>query len=330
MTEAFQNAFLQSLRQFHETKLYEKQMAHEKKLLEMQNDLSAKTAQNKLITKFLTTKRTMTNPKTGWQIEAFQGNMADREVEGYKLGKPTEKPFTKLFGTNKKGEKVHLGFVKGDKFISKDEMLSYEDKKRIASKYQKPLTSVDVKVGQRGMSEMAEKMSESLVKRRDEVEKLASSYPQLQEAENLLNSGMITGIGADFIKNAGKVLQRIGVSYFDDPIANTETYFSVMASQTARIIQEFGSGTGLSDADREYANKAAGGDISVSKKALERIIKIRKKVSVGAIRNFNKKAKQTMSKPGADQLPYNLIIDIPDVGTRPTTAEEYMKSKGLL
>ena len=42
-----------------------------------------------------------------------------------------------------------------------------------------------------------------------------------------------------------------------------------MAGNVGRLIKQFGAGTGLSDADRQYAEKMAGGKITLDVKALK-------------------------------------------------------------
>src|SRR5690606_34861800 len=96
----------------------------------------------------------------------------------------------------------------------------------------------------------------------------------LQDAKKLLKSGTITGAGAEYILAFGKGLQQIGINYARDPIANTQAYAAIMGKQVGTIIKQFGSGTGLSDADREYAEKIVGGKITLTQEAIEKIMAI--------------------------------------------------------
>ena len=68
---------------------------------------------------------------------------------------------------------------------------------------------------------------------------------------------------------------------------NTEAYIALAAPRVADIIQAFGAGTGLSDADREFAAKAAAGDISMTPQSLQRILKILKKASENKLAMYN-------------------------------------------
>ena len=173
---------------------------------------------------------------------------------------------------------------------------------------QKPTTTVSVNVGEKGMTKLAEKMSESIVSRRPDVLDAANGLQTISQAEKLLNDGIITGSGANYRLNAGKALQRAGIHLDDDAISNTETYVALMGKEVGSLIRMFGSGTGLSDADRMYAEKIAGGNISVNEQSLRKIIAINKRARINLIGSYNREARQAMGKPGAEQLPYDLTV----------------------
>ena len=79
----------------------------------------------------------------------------------------------------------------------------------------------------------------------------------------------------------------LGIDASDPALQNTEAYIALAAPRVADIIQAFGAGTGLSDADREFAAKAAAGDISMTPQSLQRILKILKKASENKLAMYN-------------------------------------------
>ena len=117
----------------------------------------------------------------------------------------------------------------------------------------------------------------------DAVDMLQSN----NEAKKLLDSGMITGFGADLLTNFGSALQQIGFNAASDPVSNTQAYVAASAKRVAGIIKAFGSGTGLSDADREYASNAAAGNITLTDKSLKKIIDINDRAAKYAINKYN-------------------------------------------
>jgi len=200
-----------------------------------------------------------------------------------------------------------------------------------------PKVDVAVGIGERSMTELGKKMGEKLVEDRKDVEGSVTSLRNIQEAKSLLDSGVITGVGAKFLTDMGNLLStRIGFKAFDNPVKNTEAYSAIIGIQVGQIIKQFGSGTGLSDADREYAERIVAGDVTLTEKSLRRIIEINERGHSNIIKNFNKKAKQVMSKKGAEELPYDLTVEMPqikpqqNIGTAPPQAIEMLKSNPQL
>jgi hypothetical protein len=108
-----------------------------------------------------------------------------------------------------------------------------------------------------------------------------------EEALKLLDEGMITGFGADFRLGMGKALQQVGINLAEDEIANTEAFVATRALEVGRLIELFGAGTGLSDADREYATKAAAGSIEMNEESIRRIIDINNRAAQNVINRYN-------------------------------------------
>ena len=61
---------------------------------------------------------------------------------------------------------------------------------------------------------------------------------------------------------------------FGMDVAATEAFFAGIGDQVAERITQFGAGTGLSDADRQYAKKIVGGEETFSKEGIEKIMRI--------------------------------------------------------
>jgi len=172
--------------------------------------------------------------------------------------------------------------------------------------------NVSVDTGAKSMTELAKQMSGSLVEQGKEVEQLVSTWDTIKNAKDLLDAGMITGTGAEFLTNMGNFLSsRMGITFAEDPVANSQAYSAMMGRQVGQIIKQFGSGTGLSDADREYAEKIVAGKITLNEKALRRLIDINEKAMKRVHRVYSKKAERAMQMPGAESLPYDLRVAAP-------------------
>ena len=107
-----------------------------------------------------------------------------------------------------------------------------------------------------------------------------------------MKSGMITGAGADFLVNLNQSLKTVGIDAgYADAAANSQAFTANMAGNVGKLIKQFGAGTGLSDADREFAKDMAGGRISLDAKAINRILDINERAARNVITRHNKDVK---------------------------------------
>jgi hypothetical protein len=140
--------------------------------------------------------------------------------------------------------------------------------------------------------------AKNLIDQQGAAQDAISSLRSTQEALNLLNSGVITGFGADFKLGLGKALQQVGFHGADDAIANTEAYVAQRVQETGRLIKTFGSGTGLSDADRAYAAKAAAGQISLDEASIRKILEINQRAAQNVIGRYNSRLQNVGTNGG--------------------------------
>lgn len=171
----------------------------------------------------------------------------------------------------------------------------------------KPLVNVDF--GEREFSkQFGEETAKFLFKSREGAIDAENSLRSTIEARQLLDEGVITGFGADFLTGFGSFLKQAGFNQFDDPVSNTQAFAASRAQEVGRIIKLFGSGTGLSDADREFATKAAAGEINLTEKALRRILDINEKASRNVIQRHNKDVKSATS---GRSIPFDISVPLP-------------------
>ena len=159
---------------------------------------------------------------------------------------------------------------------------------------------------------IAEGTGKNLTEKRIKAEEAVLTLSSNRQAVQLLDSGMITGFGADYITGFGRMLNQIGFSAAKDPVANTQAYTALRAKEVGRIIKLFGAGTGLSDADREYAEKAAAGQVTLDEAGLRRIIKISDEVAQEAISIYNTE----LSRVPKEAIPYDISIEPPAQETK--------------
>jgi hypothetical protein len=165
---------------------------------------------------------------------------------------------------------------------------SYSD--FLASKQPKPAQlSVKLPEQERAFeSELGKGQAKKAIEDKAVAEDAKSIITTVQEGRRLLQSGVITGFGADFLTSAGAALNQAGINFAEDAVANTQAFTANMAANVGRIIKQFGAGTGLSNADREYAEKMAGGKVTLDRKAIERILDINERMARSVISLHNK------------------------------------------
>jgi hypothetical protein len=117
----------------------------------------------------------------------------------------------------------------------------------------------------------------------------AAIIDTVKTGRDIMKSGMIAGAGAEFLVNLNQALKTAGIDFgYADAAANSQAYAAAMGANVGRIIKQFGAGTGLSDADRDYAAQMAGGKISVDAKAINRILDINERAARNTITRHNK------------------------------------------
>ena len=159
--------------------------------------------------------------------------------------------------------------------------------------YNKPAASTTVNVNNAQEKEFekalgkgqADKVLASKASAEDAAQILATNMV----GKTLLDKGMLTGVGANFFTTLNQGLSQAGIDFgYADAAQNSQAYGALMAANTAKIIKQFGAGTGLSDADREYALKAAAGDIKMDEKAIRKILGINNRAAQNAITKHNR------------------------------------------
>ena len=132
---------------------------------------------------------------------------------------------------------------------------------------------------------VAERVGESWAKAED-----ARALVGVMDSTRPLIDKMITGIGAPTRVQALRFFELIGVNIDPETMAQadaSQAYGAVMGRAVAMVIKDFGAGTGLSDADREYAAKITAGTIELDAEAIKTIFSMADKAARGKIFDHN-------------------------------------------
>ena len=133
------------------------------------------------------------------------------------------------------------------------------------------------------MGQGVERLSDGL----DAANKAVTSVESIDTSlENIDN--MYSGYGATFRMDVARAARVAGIDISDaDQIENTEQYASLAGARVADYITNLGAGTGLSDADREFALKVVAGDIGMSTETMRRLLTTIRKQNVRTINQYN-------------------------------------------
>ncbi len=183
--------------------------------------------------------------------------------------------------------------------------------------------------------------SERILTNQVVAQEAASIIDTVNTGRQIMQAGMITGAGAEFLVNLNQALKTVGIdSGYADAAANSQAFAANMANNVGRLIKQFGAGTGLSNADREYAEKMAGSKITLDAKAINRILDINERAARNVIARHNRDVKGiktniplTVEEPpprpagaGADAAPPQAAINF--LRANPTTRAEFDKKYG--
>jgi len=157
-----------------------------------------------------------------------------------------------------------------------------------------PKTTVSIDQKQEGAfaTGLGTGQSKRVLESQETAQAAADILATNEVGRSLLTSGAITGAGADFFVGLNKALKHGGIDFgYADAATNSQAYGSAMAANVGKLIKQFGAGTAISDADREYATKAAAGEISMDETAIRKVLDINDRAARSVIERHNKSVK---------------------------------------
>ena len=147
-----------------------------------------------------------------------------------------------------------------------------------------PATQAQIQFARRAGTEAATELnagSEAASTARAAVE---ASDRQLE----LLDQGIITGFAAPVRLEIARGVQFLTGREIPS-IGRTDQFVGEAGRAVAEYITNLGAGTGLSDADRNFALQVVGGQINVDENALRRLVTIVRDTSARSIRSYNQR-----------------------------------------
>lgn len=153
----------------------------------------------------------------------------------------------------------------------------------------------------KGVGEKAAGQLDALQTSADSAAKMLGSINKLKPL--LSDPAFIAGTLGDARLVVAKALGLPGAT-------DTQAYFAAVGEQVAERIKAFGAGTGLSDADREFAKQIAAGSIELTPAAIRKIIDINERSANELLDKYHDRRK-FYSKENPEVVNYFPEITVP-------------------
>lgn len=152
--------------------------------------------------------------------------------------------------------------------------------------------------------EKTKEYAKRFTKLADEADDAVSAHIGIQRAKQLVKEGIISGAAAGVKKSISKYSGG-SFPYDSDTVARTEEFESIMYGQVLKFIKPLGTGTAVSETDRNFITKMVGGDIELNEDSIKRILKLGEGRANDIISRYNRAAppELKMDLPGANASP---------------------------
>lgn len=165
---------------------------------------------------------------------------------------------------------------------------------------------------QNATNPILEGLSTQFAKSREDAQGAADTVRSLHSARQQLEGGIIAGAGADQRLALQKVGALLGVA---DPssIVNTETFRTQLKPVVLSTVKGLGAGSGISNADRDFALEAVGGSINLDEKTISRVLDITERAARAKIDRFNKQSQKMLeTQPTLSAVLPMMTVDQPE------------------
>ena len=139
---------------------------------------------------------------------------------------------------------------------------------------------------------LAEGLAGNFIENLPKAQSAASDISAIHTARDALEGGIFTGQAADIEKGVAKIGSVLGIE--DSRLGNTEAFMQAQAGRVFDIVKGLGTGAGITDADREFAREAAGGNIRFEEGTIRRLLDIQERANRAKITIHNTRAKAVL------------------------------------
>ena len=125
---------------------------------------------------------------------------------------------------------------------------------------------------------------DEMVERSKTARGIAAGLTGIRNAREAIDGGAVTGFRADDRISLQKAAQYFGVPYGDAAkIDNSEVFKAAIASQIGAVMKAVVGNTNISDSDRRFGERAAGGSLDLNEGSIKRLLDIMERASNAAL-----------------------------------------------
>ena len=160
---------------------------------------------------------------------------------------------------------------------------------------------------------VGEQFSDSIDKAKTAVGTIRSINAAREQLD--MPGGITTGLGA----NAQLDFKKAATLFGADPaqVTNTESFRAAIKPIVLSNVKALGAGNAISNADREFVEKAVGGDINLDESSIRRILDINERAARFTIENHNKTAEKMLkTTPELNSMAPLITVDMPEAYQR--------------
>lgn len=172
-----------------------------------------------------------------------------------------------------------------------------------------PQMSTVLNQSEKFVEALGDESVKDLVDLRDKAE-AAQNKLAIIDRQLIRIGGMPTGLAANVELGLRRVAEFFGLGY-DPKVTNAQEFMMEVANLVKTEIKAFGSGTSITDADREYTQNMVGGDITSQAQALENMLNIYRRAAVESINNYNTVRGKTAKSYGEENMGTFVPMDVP-------------------
>lgn len=144
----------------------------------------------------------------------------------------------------------------------------------------------------------------------------------IKTARDAVKAGGIFGAGADVRLGIAKLGTLLGLP--SQAVENTETFRAAIAPQVAALMKATVGSTQISNADREFAEKAAGGSINLDEKSILRLLNVMEKASRAAVASHRDRLNKVYpERPDGRFERERALFGVPEVPEEPAPPPAY-------